>query len=253
MTPTKPAPAQESLVPTNGDAPQVAAVIVRPTPISVLQQAVERGASIETLEKLLALHERWEAREACKAFEQAFANFKAEAPRLEKTKTVDFPSKTGGRVNYKYTPLDVIANTLGPILAKHGLSYNWKQIQSGGKITVTCVLKHVLGHSDSSTLEGPDDPSGTKNPIQAIVSGVSYLRRTTLTGVLGMATSDEDSDGMTMGNAADCLENINLASNKDELEHAYKEAIKQGLRESDPKAIGIFMKAREKREKELGA
>jgi len=251
MTPTKPAPAQESLVPLNGDA----AVIVRPTPISVLQQAVERGASVETLAKLLELQERWEANEAKKAFEVAFAAFKAEAPKLEKTREVGYEGRNGGsRTSYKFTPLDAIANTLGPILAKHGLSYNWRQECSKDGISVTCVLRHTQGHSIENGL-GPAgaDTSGSKNSIQAIGSTVSYLRRYTLLGVLGMATSDEDSDGMTMGNAADCLENINLASNKDELEHAYKEAIKQGLRESDPKAIGIFMKAREKREKELGA
>jgi hypothetical protein len=221
-----------------------------PTPFSVLHEAVQRGANVEVLTKLLELQERWEANQARKAFDEAFAAFKAEAPKLERSKEVSFGQ---GKAAYKYTPLDVIANTLGPILAKHGLSYNWRQAQSDGAITVTCVLKHVQGHSDNNTLTGPADSSGSKNPIQSIGSGVAYLRRYTLLGVLGMATSDEDHDGMTMGNATDFIANIETASNKEELAKRYKEAVTGALQAKDPNAVKVFMKAREKREAELRA
>src|SRR5690348_12650561 len=71
---------QEALVPVNGE------VVVRP--MNVLQQAVQQGASVETLEKLLALQERWEANEARKAFVAALAAFKSNPPKLEKVKHV---------------------------------------------------------------------------------------------------------------------------------------------------------------------
>lgn len=220
------------------------------TPTSVLQDAVRSGASIETLVKLMELQERWEANEARKAYDAAFAAFKSEAPELERTKEVSFGQ---GKTSYRYTPLDKIASKVGPILAKHGLSYKWRQTQAEATITVTCVLGHVQGHSEENSLTGPSDSSGSKNVIQSIASGVSYLRRYTLLGVLGMATGDEDTDGMTMGNALDFVAHIETASNLEELSRRYKEAVTGALQAKDPNAVKVFMKTREKREGELRA
>lgn len=222
-----------------------------PSPISILQRAVESGANPDTLAKLLELHERFEANEARKQFEVSFAAFKTEAPKLEKSKEVGYETSKG-RTSYKYTPLDHIANTLGPILAKHGLSYNWKQdCSAGGSIQVTCVLRHVQGHSIDNTLASQSDPSGSKNSIQAIGSAVTYLRRYTLLGILGMATSDEDTDGVTMGNACDLIAGIEAASDIHELSDRYREAIKEALNSRDPRAVKLFMDARKKREQEI--
>lgn len=238
---------QESLIPLNGE---VHAEIVPPNPTSILELAVKQNANVDTLAKLLELQERWEANQARKAFEEAFAAFKAEAPKLERSKEVSFG---GNKAAYKYTPLDVIANTLGPILAKHGLSYNWRQESTKESITVTCVLRHTQGHSLENTLSAGADPSGSKNAIQAIGSAVSYLRRYTLLGVIGMATSDEDMDGVTMQEASDFIAHMEDASNLAELEQRYKEAVKDALQKKSPKSIELYMKAREKYERELSA
>lgn len=225
-------------------------IITPPTPMSLMQQAVGNGASVEALAKLMDLQLRWEQNEARKAFEEAFAKFKAEAPKLEKTKEVSFGAN---KTAYKYTPLDHIANTLGPILAKHDLSYNWTQESGEGVITVTCILRHVAGHSIGNTLSATADPSGSKNAIQAIGSAVSYLRRYTLLGVLGMATSDEDTDGVLMDNAQDFILNIEAASDMDELKRAYTEAARAALKDNDTKALKMFMGARDTRKQELAA
>lgn len=221
------------------------------TPGELVRMAVSQNADIDKLQKLLELQERWEANQARKAFEEAFAAFKREAPKLEKTKEVSFGAKSG--TAYKYTPLDVIANTLGPILGKHGLVYNWKQPESSKEaITVTCVLSKG-GYSIENTLSAGTDSSGSKNAIQAIGSAVSYLRRYTLLGVLGMATSDEDGDGVTMQDAADFIAHIGESGTMQELEQRYKEAIKAALTAQSPKAVKVYMEARKKRESELHA
>lgn len=233
---------------SNGETKIVKAEIVAPTPTSILQMAVQQGANVDTLAKLLELQERFEANEARKAFEVAFAAFKQEAPKLEKSKLVAFKE-----VKYKYTPLDEIANTLGPVLARHGLSYNWRQQSDKESISVTCILRHTQGHSIENNLNASPDNSGSKNSIQAIGSAVTYLRRYTLLGVLGMATSDDDNDGMTMNNAADFLANFESAANMDELAKRYKEAIAAALQARDPKAVDVFMQARKKHEARLRA
>lgn len=235
--------------PVNGEA----IVMKVPTPLSIMQIAVQSGQplNVETMTQLFALHREMMADEARRAFEQAFAAFKAEAPKLQRTREVSFGQ---GKTAYKFTPLDEIANTLGPALAKHGLSYNWRQESSKEGITVTCVLRHVNGHSTENTL-GPAgaDTSGSKNAIQAMGSAVSYLRRYTLLGVLGMATGDEDTDGITMGNATDFVDNIRDAQDMGQLEARYKEAIREAVKLADPKAAGLFKQAMERRRKELAA
>lgn len=227
---------------------KIVQVLPPPTPTTVLLQAYQSGANVDTLTKLLELQERWESREAKKAFDAAFAAFKAEAPSLEKTKEVSYGQ---GKTAYKYTPLDVINKEVDPLLAKHGLSTNWIQTQEAGNITVTCILKHVQGHAETNSLTGPADTSGSKNPVQSISSGVSYLRRYTKLGVLGMATGDEDTDGVPMGEAADWLTLIKETNSIEELDKQYRAAVSDGLKKQSPKAVTLYMEARKKREKEL--
>lgn len=168
------------------------------TPMEILQRAVEKGADVEQLTKLMDLQERYEATQARKAFVAAKAAFKAEAPKLTRNKHVGFDSKSGGaRTDYKHTTLDHAADLLSPVLSKHGLTYSWETEQAeGGLIKVTCVLTHVQGHSERVTLQAGPDQSGNKNNIQAVGSTVTYLERYTLLSVLGMATGDMDTDGL---------------------------------------------------------
>lgn len=236
---------QVQLIPASGAENGAGTVDMTLTPLmAAIHLASEKG-NVDVMAKLLEMQERWDATQARKAFEVAFAAFKAEAPRLEKTKEVSF-----GTTNYKFTPLDHIANELGPLLAKHGLSYNWKQ-ESAEAITVICVLRHAQGHSIENQLSAGKDTSGSKNGIQAIGSTVTYLRRYTLLGVLGMATSDEDTDGVTMGNALDFKASIESATDVEELERNYKEAIREGLKAKDPNALKLFMALKDKRAREL--
>lgn len=235
------------IVPSNGNGGAITT-----TPQGAIELAIRQNVPVETLIKLFELQERVEARDARKAFDEDFAAFKKEAPKLEKTKAVSFDS--GKTSQYKYTPLDDIAQAVGPILAKHGLSYNWEQSQSAdGAISISCNLRHTQGHSIQNTLSAKADPSGSKNAIQAIGSAVSYLRRYTLLGVLGMATGDEDDDAVTMNEAADFLTLINESRTLDELKKNYQEAVSDGLKKQSPRAVELYMKARQKREAELRA
>src|SRR5581483_2217716 len=124
--------------------------VATPTPMTVLQLAVQQGATVETLRGLMELQRQWEANEARKAYVAAMNAFKADPPSLEKIKTVDFASKTGGRVNYNYAPLDYVAKVIGAARSKHGLSFSWEVDESKTPpIRVTSKLEHVAGHSES--------------------------------------------------------------------------------------------------------
>lgn len=160
------------------------------TPMAMLSQALERGATPEMLEKLLALQERWESSQARKAFDTAVADAKAEIPIIAKNAV--------GHNNKRYANFAAYAGVIDPILGKHGLSYRFRTKQDAGQIQVTCVLSHRAGHSEENTLSGPPDTTGSKNVIQAIGSTLMYFQRYTLVQALGLAAAEDD-DGKASG------------------------------------------------------
>lgn len=166
------------------------------TPMAMIDRALASNAAPETLEKLLALQERWEAGQARKAFDKAMAAAKAEIPTIDKNRLVDFTGKTGIRTHYRHEDLAGIARTVDPILSKHGLSYRFRTTNAPNEpITVTCIVSHRQGHSEENTLAGGKDESGNKNSIQAVGSTITYLQRYTLKAALGLAASNDDDGG----------------------------------------------------------
>ncbi|TDV04652.1 ERF family protein [Paraburkholderia caballeronis] len=165
------------------------------TPADLLRIAVENGADLDRLEKLMQLQERWEAHEARKAFVTAMAAFKREPIEIYKRKQVGYKTKEGDFVGYKHAELSDVTDAIAPAMARHGLSFDWDIHQANGTITVDCVVTHVLGHAKKVTMTGAPDTSGKKNLIQQAASTITYLQRYTLLAVTGMSTKDEDDDG----------------------------------------------------------
>ena len=171
------------------------------TPMEVLNNAIQNGVTPDTLEKLMGLQERWEANQAKRAFEEAIALAKEELPTITKNRTVGYDSKKAdaGRTEYTHEDFAQIDKVVKPILSKHGLSYRFRTASPPDQaITVTCIISHRLGHSEENSLQGPRDTSGSKNPIQAIGSTVTYLQRYTLKAALGLAVEADD-DGKSSG------------------------------------------------------
>lgn len=159
------------------------------SPTEMIRLAVSQGADLDKLEKLLGLQERWEQNEAKKAFYQAMASFKANAPKIDKDRKVSY-----GTTKYNHASLSNITEKVGFELSKWGLSASWETHQNG-QIQVTCRITHKQGHSVSTTLSAPSDTSGSKNSIQAIGSTITYLERYTLLALTGLATFEQDDDG----------------------------------------------------------
>lgn len=173
------------------------------SPAAMMLQAMSQGASLEQVEKMMDLQERWERREAEKAFNEALAAFKAEAVEVLKRKQVGYKTKEGDFVGYKHAELSDVVDAVGPALSKHGFSHRWDVKQEKGDIVVTCILKHAKGHSESVTMSAPPDASGKKNAIQQIASATSYLQRYTLKAITGVAEKGQDDDGATSEAAPD--------------------------------------------------
>ncbi|MCA9667403.1 MAG: ERF family protein [Myxococcales bacterium] len=167
-------------------------VALEPAPSidSLIALAVDKGADIDKLSKLLELKLQWEANEARKAYARAMAAFKANPPAIIKDKKVSF-----GTTSYWHATLGAVADAVIASLASVGISHAWTVDQPKGSIAVTCTLTHVDGHSESVTLIAPPDTSGNKNTIQQIASTVTYLQRYTLLAACGLSVFEHDDDG----------------------------------------------------------
>jgi hypothetical protein len=162
------------------------------TPAMLLQIAVQQGADLDKLERLMALQERWVANEARKAYSIAFAAFKAEGIKVVRNITI----KDGPLKGKKHADLFSIVDAATDALSKHGLSASYRIVEDTKDwIRVACVIKHAAGHSEETTFGGPIDTGPGRNAIQARKSSVTYLERITLLLALGLAEQDADDDG----------------------------------------------------------
>lgn len=214
------------------------------TPMELLARALERGADLSMVEKLMDLSERHDKGLARKAFDAAVADAKAEIPVIIKNRKGH---------NSKYADLGAFAAAVNPVLAKYGLSYRYRSEQEGAAIRVTCVLSHRDGHSEETTLSGGADNTGNKNSIQAIASTLTYLQRYTLKLALGLADSEGDDDGQSADGdepiSADQLQDLRdkIESSKSDIARFCKymgvDALPDIRKKDYPKALAAIAQA----------
>lgn len=184
------------LIQRDSEASRAITIQPQDTASRLIEVALTSGADIDKLERLLVMQQTWEAGQARKAFFQALSGFQSNLPPIKKTKEASFPTRTGGHMTYSYASLDDIAEAIRFSLKEYGLSYRFEQrFEPGGFIWVKCIVSHKDGHSEECSMPAMADTSGQKNVIQQIASSITYLRRYTLTGALGIATTDQDLDG----------------------------------------------------------
>ncbi len=162
---------------------------------TAIVQMIERAArdpavDVDKFERLMAMQERVQARQALIDFEGAVASAKSRIGPVKKNAT--------GHNEKRYANFEAYAREIDPILSELGLSYRFRTQQDASKIKVTCVLSHTSGHREENSLESMSDKSGSKNEIQAIGSALTYLQRYSLVQALGLAATDDD-DGKKAG------------------------------------------------------
>ena len=182
------------------------------SPMALMQQAIERGIDPAGLVTLSELAKTWEDRRSAREFADLFRQFQAECPRIVKRRQVNVATKGGSSYSYNFAPLEDIAEIVDPILQSLGFSYSWDSREEGGRMIVSCILRHDNGHRETSTFIAPmASGSPTMSEIQKHASSMSYAKRQSLVAVLGITTADTDTDAtdpttVTPGQAAELLD-----------------------------------------------
>ena len=162
---------------------------------AILMRAVESGADISALERLIALREKIQAEEAQRAYFAALSQFQAKCPPIPKRREVR--DRSGG-VRYRYANLEDIVSTIAPHLEQCGLSFTIKTEMNPEGLKAICEIHHVMGHKEVSTFWVPIDEDSYMNDAQKAGSANSYAKRYALMNALGILTADDDDDAAAL-------------------------------------------------------
>ncbi|MFJ3486624.1 ERF family protein [Pseudomonas sp. NPDC090202] len=172
-------------------APVVAAESA--TILQIIQQvAMSPSADIDKMERLMAMHERFQAQQAKQQFDDALSLMQEELPVIGERGGIKDKS---GRIQSTYALWEDINEMIKPVLAKHGFAITFRTPRNEKGIEVEGVLSHRAGHRETTSILLPVDASGNKNGVQAVASSVSYGKRYTAGMLLNITTTGEDDDG----------------------------------------------------------
>lgn len=121
---------------------------------------------------------------------KALSEFQNECPVIQ---------KNSDGYGYKYTDLPFIVSTISPILKKHGLMFTQSVFSKDSDfVGVKTLIIHIKTgeyfESEMSSSISKNRTANKMNEIQAQGSIITYLRRYSLSSILGIVT-DADADG----------------------------------------------------------
>ena len=220
------------------------------TPMSLLSIALSNNAAIDVIERLAALQRDMLAREAEVDFNEAMNRVQTEIRRIA-------PDAVNPQTRSKYASYAAIDRVIRPIYAKEGFSLSFSTEECPIPEHVRCVcFVSLRAHTRKYQVDMPSDGKGAKGgdvmtKTHACGAAMQYGMRYLVKYIWNIAVGDDDTDGVTMGQAGDFLLNIKASTDLAELERAFREAAGAAKKEKDWKAIGIFTEAKDKRKAEL--
>jgi hypothetical protein len=161
-------------------------------PMSIIQFALEKGAGVEVIEKMMAVRSQLRAERAKSEYDSAMSAFQSECPTIVK-------NKDGYNKAYRFASLDHIVHETKPLLQKNGFSYSITSEISDGWVKAFCKVTHIAGHSETSEFKCPID-NNQKNLMstpQRYGAAMTFTKRYAFCNAFGILTSDEDIDGGT--------------------------------------------------------
>ncbi|QYX54593.1 ERF family protein [Pseudomonas sp. S07E 245] len=180
------------IIPEQRRQPVVAAAPVDSSILAVISRAAtDPTCDIDKLERLMAMHERMQARDAEAEFNAAMAAMQSDIPSIAERGAI----VVNGQKRSDYATFEDINDVIKPIMQTHGFAITFKVENLPAGLSVTGILMHRAGHRESTTMLLPLDTSGSKNAVQAVGSSTSYGKRYVMSALLNLTTRGEDDDG----------------------------------------------------------
>lgn len=185
-------------------APEAAPLALSSPPdvMALMGEAIKHPGAADALERLVALKERLDAKEAERQFAEALSEFQATCPTVTHNRKAEILSKrTGSKFSYTYADLPGIKDQIRDHLIANGFSVTWDTELKNGVLRCACVLRHRGGHSATAHFDCGVDTGGRMSDAQATKAALTFARRCSLIQVLGITDAEEDLDGAEIGPA----------------------------------------------------
>lgn len=147
-----------------------------PMPIGkLLEGIIDRGVTeqnVKAVEALIGLKERMDAKQAEKDFAAAFSALQADLPIITATSTI--PNRG------KYEKFEDIMRVVKPLCTKHGFSTKFSQESQENRITVTCKVSHIGGHTETNSFAVRVASRGSDQETQADLKAATTAKRLAL-------------------------------------------------------------------------
>lgn len=169
------------------------------TILSVIQRAAaDPACDIEKMERLMAMHERMQAKTAETDFNAALSRVQGEMGRIA-------ADATNSQTRSQYATYGKLDCALRPKYTKEGFSLSFgTEPAPEGMVGMICFVSHGGGHTREYRAHVPSDGKGAKGgdvmtKTHAFGSGTSYGMRYLLKMIFNVAIGEEDDDGNGAG------------------------------------------------------
>lgn len=183
---------------------QAVAPVNEPTGLmeGIIRAASDPHTDVEKLERLMAMHERMEARNAEHEFNRAMSRCQKQMGRIS-------ADATNPQTRSKYATYAQLDRALRPIYTAEGLSLSFDTGDAPAEnyVRVLCYVSHEAGHSRTYRADMPADGKGAKGndvmtKTHAAGSAMSYGSRYLLKLIFNVAVGEDDDDGNKAGASA---------------------------------------------------
>ena len=169
---------------------------VTPTSTNIdglVSMAVDKGLSVETIEKLLGVKERIDADLAKKAYVNAMTAFQRDCPVIKKNTVV---KDRQGKERYRYAKLESIVTQVKKIIADAGLSYRFDEIKDEKYAAAVCIVTHEFGHSVQTAFKIEIGSEEFMTNTQKYGARMTFAKRYAFCNAFGILTGDDDNDAV---------------------------------------------------------
>jgi ERF superfamily protein len=227
-----------------------------PTAMELLQSAVDKGAGIETVERLVALQRDMREYEAKVAFDGALH-------QCQKQMTLIGADLYNPQTKSKYASYAKLDKVLRPIYSAQGfsLSFDTEPSANPDSVLMVCYVSRE-GHTRTYHLPMPADGKGAKGgdvmtKTHATGAATAYGMRYLLKMIFNVAVGEEDNDGN--GGPMEETEQLSWAASmegaidKPSLVKYFNAAFQEAQKRRDNASLQYFRQVRDKRQGELDA
>lgn len=115
-------------------------------------------------------------------------------------KTVRVQTKKGGQYTFEYTDLGGVLDAIKPHFKENGLAVTQSAGTEINNNQLFVVVKTRINHSSGEWMESSPLTIMANNSIQDMGGQITYLKRYSLSAMLGISTEEDDDANGTLGN-----------------------------------------------------